>query len=72
MAQISIGYSRGWIVLFYSITLAGLIVPRFLIVRITAPARAAGLISARRICLIGTGAHIGAFRTSRAPLFVVR
>ncbi len=61
MAQVSVSYSRGWIVLFYSATLAGLIVSRFAIVRITALARAAGLISAQRICLIGTGAHIGAF-----------
>jgi Undecaprenyl-phosphate glucose phosphotransferase len=61
MAQISIDYSRGWIVLFYFATLAGLIVLRFVIVRITAMARAAGLISAQRICLIGTGSHIGAF-----------
>jgi Undecaprenyl-phosphate glucose phosphotransferase len=61
LAQISVDYSRGWIVLFYFVTLAGLIVLRFLIVRVTALARAAGLISAQRICLIGTGAHIGAF-----------
>jgi Undecaprenyl-phosphate glucose phosphotransferase len=61
MAQISVDYSRGWIVLFYFSTLVGLIVLRFLIVRVTALARAAGLISAQRICLIGTGAHIGAF-----------
>ena len=61
MARISVDYSRGWIVLFYFITLAGLIVLRFVIVRVTALARAAGLISAQRICLIGTGAHIGAF-----------
>jgi Undecaprenyl-phosphate glucose phosphotransferase len=61
MAQVSVDYSRGWIVLFYFATLAGLIVLRFLIVRVTALARAAGLISAQRICLIGTGAHIGAF-----------
>jgi Undecaprenyl-phosphate glucose phosphotransferase len=61
MAQISFDYSRGWIVLFYFTALAGLVVLRFAIVRITALARAAGLISAQRICLIGTGAHIGAF-----------
>jgi Undecaprenyl-phosphate glucose phosphotransferase len=61
MAQISVDYSRGWIVLFYLVALAGLVVLRFLIVRITAMARAAGLISAQRICLIGTGAQIGAF-----------
>jgi Undecaprenyl-phosphate glucose phosphotransferase len=48
-------------VVFYLVTLAALIVLRFAIVRITAMAQAAGLISAQRICLIGTGAHIGAF-----------
>ncbi|MGA8321079.1 MAG: hypothetical protein WB774_09765 [Xanthobacteraceae bacterium] len=61
MAQTTVNYSRGWIVVFYLVTLAALIVPRFAIVRITAMAQAAGLISAQRICLIGTGAHIGAF-----------
>jgi len=61
LAQVSIKYSRGWIVVFYIATLVGLLVSRFAIVRITALARAAGLISAQRICLIGTGAHIGAF-----------
>jgi Undecaprenyl-phosphate glucose phosphotransferase len=61
MARTSVNYSRGWIVVFYLATLAALIVLRFAIVRITALARAAGLISSQRICLIGTGAHIGAF-----------
>jgi Undecaprenyl-phosphate glucose phosphotransferase len=54
-------YSRAWFVLFYAITLAALIVERFLVVRITAHAREAGLISAQRIFLIGTGANVGAF-----------
>jgi Undecaprenyl-phosphate glucose phosphotransferase len=61
LARISVDYSRGWIVLFYVATLAGLIVLRFVIVRITALARAAGLVSAQRIFLIGTGAQVGAF-----------
>jgi Undecaprenyl-phosphate glucose phosphotransferase len=61
MAQATVNYSRGWIVVFYLATLAALIVLRFAIVRVMALARAAGLISAQRICLIGTGAHIGAF-----------
>jgi Undecaprenyl-phosphate glucose phosphotransferase len=61
LTQISAQYSRAWIVLFYATTLAVLIVERFLVVRITAHARAAGLISAQRIFLIGTGAHVGAF-----------
>ena len=61
LAQISVDYSRGWIVLFYFGTLAGLIVLRFVIVRVTALARAAGVVSAQRIFLIGTGAQVGAF-----------
>ena len=61
LAQISVDFSRGWIVLFYFAALAGLIVLRYLIVRVTALARAAGLISAQRIFLIGTGASIGGF-----------
>jgi Undecaprenyl-phosphate glucose phosphotransferase len=61
MAQATVNYSRGWIVVFYLTTLVALIVLRFAIVRTTALARAAGLISAQRIYLIGTGAHIGGF-----------
>ncbi len=61
LAQISVDYSRAWIVLFYCTTLAALIVSRFVIVRLTALARAAGLVSAQRIFLIGTGAQVGSF-----------
>ncbi len=61
LAQKTVMYSRGWIVAFYLATLATLVVLRFAIVRLTSLARAQGLIPAQRICLIGTGAHIGAF-----------
>jgi Undecaprenyl-phosphate glucose phosphotransferase len=67
LVRISVNYSRGWIVLFYLATLGGLLVLRFVIVRVTALARAAGLISAQRICLIGTGAHIGSFLQHYEP-----
>src|SRR3984957_74967 len=67
LAQISVDYSRGWIVLFYFTTLAALIVLRFVVVRITALARAAGLLSALRIFLIGTGANVGAFVNKYEP-----
>ncbi len=67
LAQISVDYSRGWIVLFYVATLAALIVLRYIIVRITALARATGLLSAQRIFLIGTGAHVGAFVNRYEP-----
>jgi len=67
LAQISIAYSRGWIVLFYVSTLAMLLILRYVTVRLTAVARGAGLISAQRIFLIGTGAHVGAFVNSYEP-----
>ncbi len=67
LTQISAEYSRGWIVLFYATTLAALIVTRYLIVRVTALARAAGLLSAQRIFLIGTGTNVGAFVNRYAP-----
>jgi len=67
LAQISVDYSRGWIVIFYVATLAALIVLRFIIIRVTALARAAGLLSAQRIFLIGTGTHVGAFVNRYEP-----
>jgi Undecaprenyl-phosphate glucose phosphotransferase len=67
LAQTTVAYSRGWIVLFYIVTLASLIVLRFLIVRLTALARRSGLVSAQRIFLIGTGAHVGAFVNGYEP-----
>ena len=67
LAQISVDYSRGWILLFYVTTLAALIVQRYIIVRTTALARAAGLLSAQRIFLIGTGTHVGSFINRYEP-----
>ena len=67
LSKISVNYSRGWIVLFYVSTLAALIVQRYVIIRLTALARAAGLLSAQRIFLIGTGAHVGAFVNRYEP-----
>jgi Undecaprenyl-phosphate glucose phosphotransferase len=67
LARISVDYSRAWIVLFYVTTLVVLIVERYAIVRITTRARAAGLLSALRIFLIGTGANVGAFVNKYEP-----
>jgi Undecaprenyl-phosphate glucose phosphotransferase len=61
LAQASTQYSRAWLVLFYAVTLAALLIERFLIVRITKHARRAGLISAQRIFLIGGGALVNDF-----------
>jgi Undecaprenyl-phosphate glucose phosphotransferase len=59
LAQTSVEYSRA--------TLAGLVALRFFIVRVTALARAAGLISAQRIFLIGTGANVNGFVNRYEP-----
>jgi Undecaprenyl-phosphate glucose phosphotransferase len=67
LAQTTVEYSRAWIVLFYVATLAGLVALRFLIVHVTAVARAAGMISAQRIFLIGTGANVNAFVNRYEP-----
>jgi Undecaprenyl-phosphate glucose phosphotransferase len=67
LAQIGVEYSRGWLVLFYVVTLAALIAQRYLIVHISTMARTAGLLSAQRIFLIGTGAHVGAFINRYEP-----
>jgi Undecaprenyl-phosphate glucose phosphotransferase len=63
----TVAYSRGWIVLFYGATLAGLIVSRFVMVRVTALARESGLVSTKRIFLIGTGAPVSAFVNHYEP-----
>jgi Undecaprenyl-phosphate glucose phosphotransferase len=67
LAQTTVEYSRAWIVLFYFTTLGGLLVLRYFIVRVTALARAAGIISAQRIFLIGTGANVNAFINRYQP-----
>ena len=67
LAQISVDYSRAWTLLFYTSTLAALIVQRYIVVRITALARTAGLLSAQRIFLIGIGANVGAFVNRYEP-----
>ena len=67
LAQTTVEYSRAWVVLFYVAALAGLVALRFFVVRVTAKARAAGVISAQRIFLIGSGASINAFVNRYEP-----
>jgi Undecaprenyl-phosphate glucose phosphotransferase len=67
LARIGIDYSRGWIVLFYSTTLALLIIERYLLVKLCGLARSGGLVSAQRVFFIGTGAQIGAFVNHYEP-----
>jgi Undecaprenyl-phosphate glucose phosphotransferase len=67
LAQTTVEYSRAWIVLFYVATLGGLLCLRYFVVRVTTVARAAGIISAQRIFLIGTGANVNAFINRYQP-----
>jgi Undecaprenyl-phosphate glucose phosphotransferase len=67
LAQITVVYSRGWIVLFYVAAIPVLLGLRLLAVRLTSHASRAGLICARRVFLIGTGAQIGAFVNRYEP-----
>jgi Undecaprenyl-phosphate glucose phosphotransferase len=67
LTQITAGYSRGWIVLFYSMTICTLLALRFLYVRMTVLGSKAGLISAQRIFLVGSGKHIEDFVTRYEP-----
>jgi Undecaprenyl-phosphate glucose phosphotransferase len=67
LAQITVVYSRGWIVLFYSLTICILLALRYLYVRMTVSGSKAGLISAQRIYLVGAGKHIEDFVTRYDP-----
>jgi len=67
LAQVSVDYSRGWIVLFYVGTLAALTVERYLLVKFSRLARAGDFVAAQRVFLIGTGAQIGSFVNHYEP-----
>jgi Undecaprenyl-phosphate glucose phosphotransferase len=67
LAQITVIYSRGWILLFYSLTICSLLALRYLYVRMTISGSKAGLISAQRIYLVGAGRHIEDFVTRYEP-----
>jgi Undecaprenyl-phosphate glucose phosphotransferase len=63
LAQITVIYSRGWILLFYGLTICALLALRYLSVQMTVSGSKAGLISAQNIFLIGFGRHIEDFVT---------
>src|SRR5450631_3464637 len=67
LTQITAVYSRGWILLFYGMTICTLLGLRFLYVRMTLFGSKAGLISAQRIFLVGSGKHIEDFVTRYEP-----
>ena len=55
LQQITVVYSRGWILLFYGLTICALLALRHVYVRLTVRGSRAGLISAQRIFLVGAG-----------------
>ena len=67
LAKITVIYSRGWIVLFYGLTICALLGLRYAYVRMTVLGSRAGLISAQRIFLVGTGRNIEDFVTRYHP-----
>src|SRR5262245_40808443 len=67
LAQLSVIYSRGWIILFYVTTIAVLLSLRYLLVRAIVLGSQAGLISAQRIFLVGTGRQIDDFIARYQP-----
>jgi Undecaprenyl-phosphate glucose phosphotransferase len=61
LAQVATIYSRGWITLFYVLTMGALLALRYVNVRIAVFGSRTGWISGQRIFLIGTGKHIEEF-----------
>jgi Undecaprenyl-phosphate glucose phosphotransferase len=67
LAQTTVVYSRGWIVVFYLSTACVLLALRYLFVQATIHGSRAGLIFAQRIFLVGTGKHVGDFMARYEP-----
>ena len=67
LVQITVIYSRGWILLFYGLTICALLVLRYAFVRMTVYGSRTGLISAQRIVLVGAGRNIEEFVTRYHP-----
>jgi len=67
LAQITVLYSRGWLLLYYCSTICVLLAVRYAFVRVTVFGSRVGLISAQRIFLFGTGRHIEEFIVRYQP-----
>ena len=67
LAQITVIYSRGWVLIYYATTICVLLALRYAFVRATVLGSRVGLISAQRIFLFGTGKHIEDFITRHQP-----
>jgi Undecaprenyl-phosphate glucose phosphotransferase len=67
LMRITVVYSRGWLLLFYALTVGALLALRYLYVEVTVAGSEAGLISARRVFLVGSASHIEEFATRCQP-----
>ena len=67
LAQVSVIYSRGWMLAYYGSTICALLGLRYLLVRMTVLGSRLGLISAQRIFIFGTGKDIEEFVTRHQP-----
>jgi Undecaprenyl-phosphate glucose phosphotransferase len=67
LAQITVIYSRGWILMFYALTIGVLLGLRYGYVRMTVFGSRTGLISAQRIYLVGAGRNVEDFVTRNRP-----
>jgi Undecaprenyl-phosphate glucose phosphotransferase len=67
LAQITVIYSRGWILIFYGLTICVLLALRYAYVRLTVFVSRTGLISAQRIFLLGAGRNVEEFVTRYHP-----
>jgi Undecaprenyl-phosphate glucose phosphotransferase len=67
LAQVSVIYSRGWMLAYYGSTICALLGLRYLLVRVTVLGSRAGLISAQRIFIFGTGKDVEEFVTRHQP-----
>jgi Undecaprenyl-phosphate glucose phosphotransferase len=67
LAQITVIYSRGWILVFYGLTICVLLALRYAYVRLTVLGSRTGLISAQRIFLLGAGRNVEEFVTRYHP-----
>jgi Undecaprenyl-phosphate glucose phosphotransferase len=67
LEQITVVYSRGWMLLFYSLTICALLALRYGYVRMSVLGSRSGLISAQRIFLVGAGRNIEDFVTRYHP-----
>jgi Undecaprenyl-phosphate glucose phosphotransferase len=67
LAQITVLFSRGWVLLYYGSTICVLLTLRYAFTRVTMFGSRVGLISAQRIFLFGTGRHIEEFIMRHQP-----